>query len=146
MVGIQRITLPVSNADLDGAYRVIDEFHRLHAADLSTAHEYLNTLMTTTAASYADGYRPWQKALKEFLQGIYLLVKKVPLPNTRQFKEALLTFSLASAANFVFDLCMAAKRNLSRDWVEMFHHNILAVLASFQIISQSRQVGLSHGM
>lgn len=139
MTGSQHISPPENPADVSGAYRVINEFHQKYSEDLLSAQHYLDRLVTTTALEYAEGYKPWLKALKDFIQGVHLMAKKIPLPDPKRFREALSIFSLESTINFVFDLCAAARRTLDRDWSETFRKNIIAVMAAIQIVAQQQQ-------
>ena len=143
--GSRSILPPTAPADVNGAYRVIDDFHQHYNEDLITAQNYLDRLVATTPAQFAEGYMPWLKALRDFVQGVHLLAKKIPLPDPKRFKEAVTIFSLDSTINFIFDLCAAARRTMEIDWAEKFRKDIVAVLAAFQIIAQQKQAQtLSH--
>lgn len=122
------IPLPQGGDDKEAAKRVFDEFYIFYQPVLSEVDSYLETLMNNMETAYAQAYQPWHAALQDLMQGVYLTVKKIPLPDRESFLDAIALFSFESAAQFLYDLCLSCRINLSRDWIAHFQKHINQLL------------------
>lgn len=139
MVDCERITPPASNHDQEGARRVFDDFFHLYHPTLVRLEYKLYNIIEETEPVYANAYRPWQKALHILVRGIYMLAKRIPLPDIEDFRDALRMFSFDGAIQFLDDLTMRCRLSLHPEWAEQFREHIKLLLFSLSIIYKQRQ-------
>lgn len=129
---------PVCENDTEGAQRVFEEFLILYKPILITVQGHLENLMHDMGPLYADAYQPWCNALKDLFQGVYLVARKIPLPDKEAFTEALRMFSFDSAVQFLCDLCVSCRISLQRDWARYFREHIHLLLSSIAILNRQQ--------
>ncbi len=134
-----QIMPPTDGEDIEGAHRVFEEFLVLYQPALLSVERYLETVIEEIGPDYADAYRPWHKGLHDLFQGVYLMAKKIPLPDPEAFADALRMFSFDSAVRFLWDLCISCKLALQSDWVERFREHIDMLLFSLSILNRHQQ-------
>lgn len=134
---------PRNGEDWEGAQRVFEEFFILYQPALSSVQHYLAQVTEEMGAEYAAAYRPWQSALSDLFQGVYLTAKKIPLPDPEGFLEALRMFSFESAVQFLSDLCISCRLVMRRDWQKRFREHIEMLMVAFSVLN--RQTELSRG-
>lgn len=129
---------PSGETDTEGAYRTFEAFVDFYRPTLVVASEHLEGIVDNMPEKYAEAYRPWQHALNELLIGVYLVSRKIPLPNREVFEEALKVFTLESAVRFLRDLCLSCRIQMPRDWIDRFIRNIHMLLSSLSILNQQQ--------
>ena len=134
-------------AETGGAYAILCDFQQHFGNDLQHARQYLAAMVENPSNPYAEAYRNWLSTLTEFMRGMHLLSKKIPLPNSKTFRDALNAFQLESSIMFVHDLCIAAGHKLAQRWAEEFRKQVIEVMAAFQVIVRQQQQtrGMSRG-
>lgn len=123
--------------DIESSQRVCEAFIDSYYSTLTKADSYL-TQIEHNAAIYAEAYRPWHQSLTNLLQGVYLLSKKIPLPNPDEFLDALRTFSFSGTVNFLHDICLCCRIKLEQDWKERFRQHIDALLFAATILLKEK--------
>src|SRR5688572_25575221 len=103
----RHIVPPTDETDTNGALRVFDDFFSLYQPTLVRAEAYLEDIIEKVEPIYGEAYRPWHRALKDLMRGVYLMTRKIPLTNKESFLEALKIFSLESAIQFLKDICIS---------------------------------------
>jgi|GEM_PF-1901741 len=139
MVETHRIIPPSGNNDQEGAQRVFEEFFLLYHPTLTRLESKLYDIVEETEPTYAEAYKPWQKALHELVRGVYLCAKRISLPDINGFKDALRMFSFEGAVQFLNDLTMRCKMSFHPDWTELFREHIKLLLFSLSILIQNKQ-------
>lgn len=139
MVALAMIRPPKGETDTAGAQRVFEEFFLLYQPTLTRAERYLEKAVKELQPEYAEGYQPWLRSLQQLLRGVYLVVKKIPMPDTESFLESLRTFSFDSAIEFLRDICVSSRISLSRDWTDRFREHINLLLFSAAILNRQQQ-------
>lgn len=139
MGGMDDIRPPKGDDDINGAQRVFEDFLVLYQPTMSRVEEYLEKIVEETRPAYAEAYRPWLKALQDMMQGIYLVAKKIPLPDSESFMESLRMFSFESAIDFLRDICVCCRHILPRDWTDRFREHINMLLFSLSILNRQEQ-------
>lgn len=134
-----RIASPQGEDDKQGAKHVFDEFFVIYQPVLMDVESYLKNTMEKMDSEYASAYKPWFDALENLLQGVFLTVKKIPLPDTDSFIDAIKLFTFDSAIQFLYDLCLSARIKLSNCWAEQFQKHIHMLLFSAAILFDQRQ-------
>lgn len=135
---------PAGEDDAEGAQRVFEEFLTLYQPTLIRIEYYLEEVIEQAGVTYAEAYRPWHSAMHDLFKGVYLTAKKVPLPDTDKFIDALRTFSFESAIQFLCDICINCKLQIAKDWVERFREHINLLLFSLSIINRVQQPSLAR--
>lgn len=138
-----KIIPPMGEDDIKGAERACEEFFILYQPTLSRIERHLETIISHTSLNYVEAYLPWQQALRDLIRGVYLTVKKIPLPNYEAFLEALHIFSFESAIQFLRDLCTSCNIDLSQSWEEKFREHINMLLFSVSILNRKN---VEHGL
>ncbi|MGE0754575.1 MAG: hypothetical protein AB7L92_05385 [Alphaproteobacteria bacterium] len=133
------ISPPEGVEDTAGARRVFGEFVIIYHPLLLRVEEQLDAMVDQVDPRFAQGYRPWQTALHDLLRGAFLIARNVQPPNPRRFYEALLMFSLPSAAEFIHNICMESRFPISRQWVEKFSSNIRMLAFALSILNRDYQ-------
>ncbi len=91
---------------------------------LMRVENYLEEVIEKIDPAFVRGYIPWKKALHELITGVYLITKKIPLPNKEDFMEALCLFSFDSSIKFLRDICNICQLQLKRNWEKEFREHI----------------------
>jgi len=138
------ITPPLDEDDTEGAMRVFDEFLTIYQPTLIRIEYYLEEIIEQAGPTYAEAYRPWHTALHNLFKGVYLVSRKIPLPNPTKFIDALKTFDFDSAVQFLYDLCANCKITLHENWVTRFKEHINLLLFSLSILSRKSQISLAR--
>lgn len=139
------IVPPMNEDDTEGAQRVFEEFLVLYQPALTHIEHFLEHVMEDAGPDYADAYKPWHKALHDLFRGVYLVAKKIPLPDPEAFTEALRMFSFDSAIQFLSDVCLSCRLSLQNDWGQRFREHINILLFSVSILNrQQQEQSLSH--
>src|SRR5437763_365397 len=118
------IISPSGEDDQEGARRVFEQFLIIYQPTLTRLEQHLEGLIETTEPAFAQAYEPWHKALQDLFRGVYMVAKKVPLPDPEAFIDALRMFTFESAIQFLNDLCISCKMVLHQDWVKTFREHI----------------------
>ena len=139
MTEYNEILPPAGEDDQEGAERVFKDFLVLYQPTLIQVEHKLEGIIQNTEPEYADAYKPWHQALCDLVRGVYLIAKKVSLPNPDDFLDALRTFSFESAIQFLYDLGIRCKMALQPDWAQSFRKNIDILLFSISIINRNKQ-------
>ena len=140
----QRILPPSGENDAEGAQRVFEEFLLLYEPTLVRIEEYLEQVIEQAGPAYATAYRPWRKALRDLMRGVYLTARKIPLPDPEAFIDAAKMFYFDSASQFLRDICINCRIALQRDWVERFREHINFLLFSAAILGYRQEAALSR--
>lgn len=138
------ITPPKGEEDTAGARRVFGEFVVLYHPLLVRIDEQLDMVISEAGPDYAEGYRPWQRALRDLLQGVYMMAKNIPLPDTERFYEALCMFSIDSAAEFIRNICIDSRLYISRIWAQQFQEHIKLLQFALSILHKAQQPQLQR--
>jgi hypothetical protein len=139
-----RIQPPKSEEDTEGARRVFEEFLILYEPTLVRIEDYLEQVIEQAGPTYATAYRPWHKALRELLRGVYLTARNIPLPDPEAFIDAVKMFYFDSAIQFLRDICVNCRVVLQRDWMERFREHINFLLFSAAILGYRQEQTLSR--
>ena len=135
----QDTLIPPSGADdVEGARRLFQDFFAEYQPVFMKIEMYLSTLIKETP-EFAEGYVIWRKSLQNISRGVYLTMKKIPLPNTDDFLEALKMFTFEGAIRFLADICKSCKITLEREWDKRFREHIDMLLFSFVILQRQMQ-------
>lgn len=105
------------------AKRAAETFVEVYQVTLIRIEQHLEDIIHDAGENYAEGYKPWQKALHDLLDGAFLLSKNQPVKRD-SLKEALHVFSFESSARFMGDLCTSIGIRKERGWEEDFHDHI----------------------
>ncbi len=132
-------------ADIQEARRVFKEFSFHYQAILTTVGDYLEQVSDTMPEFLSGAYRPWCKATRDLMSGVYLTAQRIPLPNPDDFAEALAIFSLASASRFLRDVCISCKLAIHAGWAECFHRNVSLLLQAYKVIMQAQTSQRARG-
>lgn len=135
----QHILPPMGEDDSEGAQRVFEEFLVLYQPTFAHIEYRLEHIIEEMQPAYADAYRPWHKALQDLFRGVYLIAKKIPLPDPEGFMDALRIFTFESAILFLQDLCVSSRLSLPRDWAQNFRKHIDMLLFSMAILNRQQQ-------
>lgn len=133
-----RILPPANEGDSEGAQRVFEEFLTLYQPALVRMEYYLEQVMEQAEPAFAEAYRPWHKALRDLYRGVYLLARRMPLPDSEAFVEALRMFSFGSSVRFLRDICLNCRLSIERDWAEHFRAHIDMLLFSLSILTRQQ--------
>ena len=132
---------PASGEDVvKDAESAFESFLTLYHPLLSKIDHYLEHVMSEIGPTYARAYMPWHTALHDLCSGVFLISKKIPLPDTERFIEALKTFSFESAIQFLYDLCLSCRILLERDWIKKFQEHIHTLLFSMDVLNRQSQL------
>ena len=135
---------PLGKDDVEGARRAFEAFSTLYRPALVTVEAHLDQLIEDMPPGFAAGYLPWRGALHDLVSGTYMLARKIPLPDTEGFMEALRLFSFESGIQFLRDLCLSCHIPLRPDWMQRFRQHIDVLLFAFTVmLRQQRHPGLS---
>jgi hypothetical protein len=134
---------PSDEDDIKGAQRVFEDFFTLYQPTLSRVDNYLENIEEQVGPLYAQAYKPWQIALHDLCTGIYLVTKKIPLPDKDKFMEALKIFSFDGAIQFLYDLCASCRITLDSNWLKRFQQHINLLLMSISILNRQQQAARS---
>jgi len=133
------IPAPASEDDQDGAQRVFEEFYVLYKNTLVSVETYLEQVLGDVNPAYAGAYRPWYRATRTLLRGVYLTVRRIPLPDPEAFVESLRTFSFEGAAQFLNDVCISCKVKVEQGWSRRFRENVDTLIKAHRIIVQRQK-------
>jgi hypothetical protein len=134
---------PADGDDIKGAERVFEDFFTLYQPTLTQLDTYLENIVEEVGPIYAQAYRPWHIALHDLCTGIFLMSKKIPLPDKDRFMEALKIFSFDGAIQFLYDLCTSCRITLDPNWLKRFQQHINLLLMSLSILNRQQQPSLS---
>ena len=143
-VAYPTIAPPASAGDTSGAIRVFSEFLDEYEQILVSADQYLQNIMDQIGPEFAPAYRPWQKGVRDLLQGVFVVTRKLPVRNAKAFADALRLFSLDSAIAMLSDICISCKIALPRHWVAAFRKNIRVLSEAFRVLYRQRGQALGH--
>lgn len=129
---------PAHEEDMEGARRAFEEFFVLYQPALSQVERHLEKVIEE-AGEFAEAYRPWYLGLRDLFRGIYLTVRRIPLPDPESLREALHMFSFDSAVHLLRDLCISCRINVSRDWGQHFREHINMLLFSLSILNRQQE-------
>lgn len=143
---IPLIIAPANEDDADGAYRCFNEFFLNYQSSLTRVEYYLEEVMLMVDDGFAQAYKTWHKAIKELLRGVYLVVKKIPLPDADALLEALQILSFESAAKFLQDILVSCKMiaDKENEWSQKFFQNIQSLMLAHQAILKTQAVSISR--
>ena len=144
MGGMNDILPPLDEDDIKGAERVFENFFTLYQPTLTRVDQYLKQVMREVGPVYAEAYRPWQIAIHDLASGLFLMAKKIPLPDKERFTEALSIFTFDGAVRFLYDLCASCMLQLDRDWIKRFTQHIHMLLFSLDILTRQQQPSLTR--
>ncbi len=144
MEGLYTITPPAGEADRLGAHRVFEDFLTLYQPALTSVEHYLTKVVDETEPTYAMAYEPWLVALRDLMQGAYLIARRIPLPDPASFIEALQMFRFEGAIHLLSDICADCRLLLSSDWAKKFHEHIDMLLFSASILFRQQHEGLQR--
>ena len=135
---------PTGENDTEGARRIFSEFVTLYQPVLLQIDTQLEKTINTLDPLYAEAYRPWQQALRQLIKCSHMIARKIPLPSTDNFLEALSMFSFEGAIAFLRDIGTSCKLLINDDWVKRFRQYIHLMLFSLTILHQKQQTGLTR--
>jgi len=138
-MGYCRISSPVADDDHQGAQRCFEEFLEHYQPVFIGVDHHLEEMIENIEAPYASAYQPWQEMLKDLFQGIYLIARRIPLPDPERFLDALNTFSFEGSAQFLSDICLSRRMALPPNWIQTFREHIQLLLFSFSIIMRNQK-------
>lgn len=144
MDAFPRIPPPHSSDDNEGALRVFNDFFHIYQPVFARVEFYLEQVITQVDPMYAQAYRPWHKSLRDLMRGVYLMARRVPLPDPDAFLDALRTFSFDSAIYFLRDICVSCKLHIERGWAQRFRENILTLLFALGILQRQHEQQLQR--
>lgn len=133
------ISPPRDDTDAEGARRTFEDFLTLYKPTLERVEDYLESIIEKEGSMYGVAYSPWQEAIHDLLRGVYLMSRKIPLPNKEDFTEALRMFSFESAIKFLRDVCLCCRIALKTNWEEKFREHINMLLFSLSILNRQQQ-------
>lgn len=119
--------------------RVSEQFLTDYQPVLARVENYLEEVIEKTDSAYKEAYIPWKNALHELLTGLYLITKKIPLPNKETFLESLHMFSFESTITFLRDICGICQLQLKNGWRKEFREHINQLLFSISTLNQQQQ-------
>jgi len=132
---------PEDADDAAGAVRVFQEFLGQYQNTLTSAEHYFEQVMTQVKPQFAPAYAPWQSAVKDLLQGVYIVAKRLPMHNPKALADALRLFSLDSAIAMLKDVCISCKIDIvHHQWAETFKRNMRALDEAFRVLLQNRVI------
>lgn len=135
---------PAGENDTEGARRIFGEFITQYQPILIQIDNQLSKTISTLEPMYAEAYRPWKQALEQLMKGAYFISKKIPLPSTDSFLEALSMFSFEGAIAFLWDIAASCKVIITDEWVKRFRQYIDLMLFSLTILHKQQQTGIAR--
>lgn len=139
METVLNVHRPESEDDQEGALRTFQEFAANYHQTLQQIDEYLDCTIADLDPIVAKAYEPWHNALQDLFHGVYLVAKKIPMPNPKAFVESMQIFSFDGAVQFLFDLCISCKLEIAQEWKKRFQEAINALMFAFDIINRQQQ-------
>ncbi len=135
---------PAGEEDTEGARRIFSEFVTIYQPVLLQIDTQLEKTIGDLDPMFAEAYRPWHQALQQLIKGSHLIARKIPLPNTDSFLEALSMFSFEGAIAFLRDIGASCKLLINDEWAKRFRQYIDLMLFSLTILHKQQQVGLTR--
>lgn len=135
---------PTDGGDREGAQRVFEEFLTLYQPTFILVEYHLEDVIESAGPAYAQAYKPWYDALHTLFKGVYLTAKKIPLPDTEKFIDALHTFSFEGTLQFLSDLCISCKLKVTQEWLNRFREHIKLLLFSLSILHNKQAYELTR--
>ena len=126
-----------NESDPESAQRVLEDFVEIYQPTLLAAQNHLSQTLFKMPAQYAAAYKPWHTALQDLTRGLYLLSKKIPVPDMERFIDALHMFSFEGAINFLADLCKNCNLSLTKNWETEFRQQVDRLLFSVSILNRN---------
>ena len=135
---------PRGEEDTEGAQRVFEQFLKLYQSTFIRVEYYLEDIIEHAGPAYAEAYQPWHDAIHSLFKGVYLQAKRIPIPDSEKFIDALKTFSFDGAIKFLQDLCINCKLKVNREWVARFREHIKLLLFSLSILQRDQEFAISR--
>lgn len=131
--------IAASSVHEESAYSHFLYFHLRYGEELQQIERHLEGVTNDLEKRHSTIYRHWHEALKHLRQGVYLISKRIPLPDPEKFLESIKTFSITSAIRFLRDLASACGLNLESLWVKQFHEHINILLQTHLQMMQQQE-------
>ena len=120
------------------AKRMAESFVEVYQVTLIRIEQHLDDVIEGAGENYAEGYKPWQKAVHDLVNGTFLLSKEQVKPDKEKLSEALRIFSFESSVNFLEDICRTTGITTERGWHEKFRAHVHMLLSALDIMPKKR--------
>ncbi len=120
------------------AKRMAESFVEVYQVTLIRIEQHLDNVIDHAGEQYAEGYKPWQKAVHDLVHGTFLLSKEEVKPDKESLSDALRIFSFESSVNFLDDICRTVGIRTEREWHEKFRAHVHLLLSSLDITPKRR--------
>jgi hypothetical protein len=120
------------------AKRVAETFVEVFQVTLIRIEQHLDDVIEEAGEQYAEGYKPWQKAVHDLVHGTFLLSKEVVKPDRESLSDALRVFSFESSVNFLDDICISIGIRTERGWHEKFRDHVHMLITALDIMPKKR--------
>lgn len=127
-----------SPSDAESAKRMVETFVEVYQVTLIRIEQHLDDVIEDAGEHYAQGYKPWQKAVHDLVHGTFLLSKEVAKPDEEALSDALRVFSFDSSVMFLNDLCHSIGIRTERGWHEHFRNHIHMLMTALDIMPKKR--------
>lgn len=120
------------------ARRIAESFVEVYQVTLIHIEQHLDHIIEEAGATYAEGYKPWQKALHDLVHGTFLLSKEDVKPDKESLSDALRVFSFESSVHFLDDICNSIGIRTEYEWHEKFRTHVHKLLSALDIMPKRR--------
>ena len=131
-------TMVEGSANADQARRMAETFVEVYQVTLIRIEQHLDSVIEEAGEHYADGYKPWQKAIHDLVHGTFLLSKEEVRPDKELLGDALRIFSFESSVNFLNDMCGSIGIRTERGWHEKFRAHVHMLISALDIAPKKR--------
>lgn len=131
-------TIVEGSANADQARRMAETFVEVYQVTLIRIEQHLDSVIEEAGEHYADGYKPWQKAIHDLVHGTFLLSKEEVRPDKESLGDALRIFSFESSVNFLNDMCSSIGIRTERGWHEKFRAHVHMLICALDIAPKKR--------
>jgi hypothetical protein len=130
-------------SDAYNAKRMAETFVEVYQVTLIRIEQHLDDVIEEAGEQYAEGYRPWQKAIHDLVHGTFLLSKETAKPDKESLGDALRVFSFDSSVKFLGDICNTIGINTERGWDEKFRAHVHLLMTSLDIMPKKKRPTLN---
>lgn len=129
-----------NHSEAENAKRMAETFVEVYQVTLIRIEQHLDDVIEEAGEQYAEGYKPWQKAVHDLVHGTFLLSNEAAKPDEEALSDALRVFSFDSSVKFLGDLCGNIGINTERNWHERFRAHIHMLISALDIMPKKRRL------
>ncbi|MDX2073483.1 MAG: hypothetical protein SFX19_03850 [Alphaproteobacteria bacterium] len=115
------------------ATRMAQTFVEVYQVTLIRIEQHLDHVIEEAGDPYAEGYKPWQKAVHDLVHGTFLLSKEAAKPDKELLGEALQVFSMDSSVYFLDEICSTIGIRTEREWHAKFRAHVHLLMTALNL-------------